>query len=220
MSPWLMDRWWDIGKTATFYAITSLFSYRMTGVHNVPRKGPVLVLANHQSFLDPILVGMPLPRYARFVARQSLTKNRLVARLIGSLRGVLIDQEGSSREGLQATLAALDAGHCVAMFPEGERTYDGKLGEFKPGFSLLVKKTKAPIVPVGIAGAFAAWPRTKKLPTPSPLFMRPTARTIAASVGEPIDPAKYAKMPREEMMADLRRAVQAEIDRAEALRRK
>lgn len=220
MPPWLADRWWDIGKLTCFYTMTSLFSFRMTGSQNIPRKGPALVLANHQSFLDPVIVGLAIPRYVRFVARQTLTKHRAVAALINSLRAILIDHRGFSREGLQATLDSLDQGNCVAMFPEGERTHDGLLEPFKPGFSLLVKKAKAPIIPAGIAGAYAAFPRTKKLPRLAPLFMPPSDATIAISVGRPIDPAKYAKMSREEMMADLQRAVQAEMDRAERLRRK
>ena len=57
MPPWLMDRWWDLGKTTCFYATTALFSYRSIGAHHVPRTGPVLALANHQSFFDPVLKG-------------------------------------------------------------------------------------------------------------------------------------------------------------------
>jgi 1-acyl-sn-glycerol-3-phosphate acyltransferase len=220
MPPWVADRWWDLGKVACFYAMTALFSLRTRGGQNVPRSGPVLVLSNHQTFLDPVLVGLAIPRYIRWVARQTLHKNRFVAGLIASLRAIPIDLEGFSREGLQATLEALASGACVGMFPEGTRTPDGAVHPFKPGFSLLVKRSKAPIVPVGIAGAFAAWPRTQKLPMPSPLFMRPTSRTIAVSVGRLIDPAKYAKASREEILEDLRRSVNTEVTNAERIRRK
>lgn len=220
MPPWVADRWWDLGEVACFYTMTALFSLRMAGGQHVPRTGPVLVLSNHQTFLDPVLVGLAVPRYVSWVARQTLHKNPLFARLISSLRAIPIDHKGFSREGLQATLDALDGGACVGMFPEGERTHDGALEPFKPGISLLIKRARAPIVPAGIAGAYAAWSRHRKLPRLAPLFRPPSDATIAVSVGRPIDPAKYEKASREEMLEDLRRAVRAEMGNAERLRRK
>jgi 1-acyl-sn-glycerol-3-phosphate acyltransferase len=219
MPPWLMDRWWDLGKTTCFYSMTALFSLRTTGAHHVPRDGPVLVLSNHQSFLDPILVGLAVPRYVRFVHRQTLKKNRLLAWVMASLRAIPIDHKGFSRAGLQATLDVLAAGHCVGMFPEGERTHDGKAEPFKPGIALLLKRVKAPIVPVGIAGAYSAFSRHRKIPRLAPLFLPPTDATIAVSVGAPIDPTRFAKRSREEMLDELREAVTVETARANDLRR-
>src|SRR4029079_5990473 len=148
-------------------------------------------------FPAPILVVLAIPRYVRFVHRQTLKKNRLLAWVMASLRAIPIDHKGFSREGLQATLGALSAGNCVGMFPRGERTHDGTVQPFKPGIALLLKRVKAPIVPVGIAGAFAAFSRPQKVPRLAPLFLPPSAATIAVSVGPPIDPAKYAKASRE-----------------------
>jgi 1-acyl-sn-glycerol-3-phosphate acyltransferase len=219
MPPWLMDRWWDLGKTTCFYTTTALWSYRSIGAHHVPRIGPVLALANHQSFLDPILVGLAIPRYVRFVHRQTLKKNPVLAWVMASLRAIPIDHKGFSREGLQVTLDALSAGQCVGMFPEGERTHDGTVEPFKPGIALLLKRVKAPILPVGVAGAYAALSRHRKVPRLGPLFLPPNEATIAVSVGAPIDPAKYAQASREEMLEDLRQAVIAEAARAKGLRR-
>ena len=218
MPPWLMDRWWDLGKTTCFYTTTALWGLRTAGTHHVPRTGPVLALANHQSFLDPVLVGLAIPRYVRFVHRQSLKKNKLLAWWMASLRAIPIDHKGFSREGLQATLDVLSAGNCVGMFPEGERTHDGSVEPFKPGIALLLKRVKAPIVPVGIAGAYRAFSRHMKVPRLSPLFMPSNEATIAVSVGAPIDPAKYAKASRDEMLEGLRQAVIAEVGKAEQLR--
>jgi 1-acyl-sn-glycerol-3-phosphate acyltransferase len=219
MPPWLMDRWWDLGKTTCFYTMTALFSLRTAGTQHVPRSGPVLLLSNHQSFLDPILAGLPIPRYVRFVHRQSLKKNRLLAWVMASLRAIPIDHRGFSREGLQATLDSLAAGNCVGMFPEGERTHDGTVQPFKPGIALLLKRVKAPIVPVGIAGAYGAFPRHRKLPRLGPLFLPPNDATIAVSVGKPIDPTRFAKASREEVLEGLREAVTGEVAMAESLRR-
>jgi 1-acyl-sn-glycerol-3-phosphate acyltransferase len=156
----------------------------------------------------------------RFVHRQTLKRNRLLARVMASLRAIAIDHKGFSREGLQATLDVLSAGHCVGMFPEGERTHDGTVQPFKPGIALLLKRAMAPILPVGIAGAFAAFSRHRKIPRLAPLFLSPIDATIAVSVGPPIDPAKYANASREEMLEDLRDAVKAQAVLANELRRK
>ena len=220
MPPWLADRWWDVGKVACFYTMTGLFSLRTAGSQHVPRTGPVLILSNHQTFFDPVFVGLAVPRYVNWVARQTLYKNPWLDRLISSLRAIPIDHRGFSREGLQATLDALERGACVGMFPEGERTHTGMLEPFKPGISLLIKRTRAPIAPVGIAGGYAAWSRHRKLPRCAPLFLPPTDATIAVSVGKPVDPTKYERASREEMLEDLRSLVRVEMEKAEKLRRK
>jgi 1-acyl-sn-glycerol-3-phosphate acyltransferase len=220
MPAWVDHRIYDAGKVACFYAMTALFSLRTTGGPHVPRTGPVLVLSNHQSFLDPVLVGLAIPRYVTWLTRETLHKNRRFSRMITTLGSIPIDHRGFSREGLQRTLDALDRGACIGMFPEGERTYDGTLESFKPGVALLVKRAKAPIVPAGIAGAYGAWSRHRKVPRLAPLLMPPSDATIAVAVGRPIDPARYAKVSREEMLDDLRRMVREQMTRAEALRRK
>jgi len=220
MSPWIANRWWDFLKLIVFPTVSTLFSLRFSGGQHVPRTGPVLFLCNHQSFLDPVLVSLAIPRYARFLHRQTLQKKKWLTWLMASLRGIPIDHLGFSREGFQAMLDALEHGDCVAMFPEGERTHDGPLGEFKPGIALLIKRAHTPIVPVGITGAYDAWPRDSKLPRLAPRFMPPMAGTIAVSIGKAIQPSRYAKSSREEMLVDLRRAVLEQMDRAESLRRK
>ena len=131
-----------------------------------------------------------------------------------------LPRDSHRADGIQAVLHALGEGQAVLVFPEGERTYTGEFQSLKPGISLLIKRVRCPIVPVGIAGAFAAWSRHVKLPTFSPLLLQPGPSTIAVVVGEPIDPARYAGMEREEMLADLHRSMAAEQVEAERLRRK
>jgi len=219
MPPWVAHRWYDFARTVCFYSLSAAFSLRFPGGQNVPPTGPVLLLANHQSFLDPIFIGVAVPRYMTYLTRETLHKNRSLAGLMTSLGSIPIDHRGFSREGLQQTLHALNRGACIGVFPEGERTRDGTLKPFKPGVSLLINRTKAPIVPAGIAGAYAAFSRHRKLPRLAPFFLPPSEATIAVSVGRPIDASKYEKVSREEMIEDLWQAVRAEMAKAERLRR-
>jgi 1-acyl-sn-glycerol-3-phosphate acyltransferase len=198
----------------------TLFSLRIEGGQYIPRSGPALLVANHQSFLDPILLGLCTSRPLRYLARRTLFKHPLFAALIRALRAVPIDQEGVGKEGLRTILDELQAGEAVVVFPEGERTRDGRMSPLKPGVHLLVRRTQAPIVPIGIAGAFEALPRTARFPTLAPLFLPATRGTIAVAVGRPLKAAHYAALPRDQALGELFVELQQLQARAEELRRK
>jgi len=196
------------------------FSLRSEGSRHVPLSGPVLLIANHQSFLDPLLVGLASRRRLCYLARKSLYKNPAFAWIIRGLNAVPIDQEGVGKEGLRTTLDMLGAGRAVLVFPEGERTHDGVMQELKPGVQLLLKRTSAQVIPVGIAGAYDAWPRWRKYPVTAPLFMPPRPGTIAVSIGRPIAPERLEGLPREELLKVLFDEIHTIATRAERLRRK
>ena len=211
--------WYDVVYWSSFTFFGFGFSFRHSGWANIPKRGPLLLLSNHQSMFDPVMVGLSSRRYLSYLARKNLFEQPLVGPLIRSLNAIPIDRN-MGKDGIQAVLDALGHGQAVLVFPEGERTHDGTVQPLKAGVSLLIKRVKCPIVPVGIAGAFAAWSRFMKWPRPSPLFLPPGPSTIAISIGTPIDPARYEAMKREAMMADLHAALVAQQADAERLRRK
>ncbi len=131
-----------------------------------------------------------------------------------------VDQEGIAKEGLKAILERLKAGEAVLVFPEGNRTPNGEVQPLKAGILLLLKRLDAPIVPVGIAGAFDALPRWRNWPKLSPLFLPPTGAAIAVAIGKPIPARHYRDMPREQVLAELHAELQRVKERAERLRRK
>ncbi|MBM3983294.1 MAG: 1-acyl-sn-glycerol-3-phosphate acyltransferase [Planctomycetes bacterium] len=218
--PNLLGRlWYDCVFWSSFTYFTFGFSIRRAGWKNMPRKGPVLVLANHQSMFDPVMVGLSSRRYLSFLARKTLFDQPVLAPVIRSLNAIPIDRN-MGKDGIQSVLDALGHGRAVLMFPEGERTHDNTVQPLKPGVSLLIKRLSCPIVPVGIAGAFAAWSRFMKVPKMSPLFLPPDPSTIALSVGEPLDPARFASQKRDAMMDDLYDVLKKQHAEAEELRRK
>lgn len=196
------------------------FSLRIRGSRNVPFSGPVLFIANHQSFLDPLLVGLAARRHLSYLARESLFRNPLFAWLIRMHNAVPIHHEGLGIEGLKTVLGLLREGRAVVVFPEGQRTWDGAVHELQAGIQLLIKRARAPIVPVGIAGAYQAWPRSRPFPVPAPLFLPPGSGTIAVEVGHPLHADRYAEMPRQQLLQELYAALHAVHVRAESLRRK
>lgn len=211
--------WYDCVFWSSFTFFTFGFSLRRSGWRNMPRTGPVLVLANHQSMFDPVLVGLSSRRYLSYLARSSLFEQPVLAPIIRSLNAIPIDRT-MGKDGIQAVLDALGKGRAVLMFPEGERTYTGEVQPLKPGVSLLIKRVTCPIVPVGIAGCFAAWSRFHTLPHPSPLLLPPGSSTIALTVGQPIDSARYKGKDRNWVVEDLHRELASQHAAAERLRRK
>jgi len=187
--------YWTIGVLMIF-----THGLRIVGRNRIPKKGPVLLIGNHTSYLDIIVGGLACRRRVFFLARKTLAKNKILAFIMDFYDTTLIDQEGFSRSGLQGVLEHLAKGRVVFVYPEGERTHHGGLARFKPGITLLLRKVQVPIVPIGVAGVFETWPRWRAWPSFAPPFLAWRPQRIGVCVGEPIPPEKYANLFREEML--------------------
>jgi 1-acyl-sn-glycerol-3-phosphate acyltransferase len=221
MSPWLYNLIYEGFYAFSFTTVTFGFSYRMEGKAHVPRNGPLLIVANHQSWFDPFLVGLALPRRIRFMARRTLfTNHPALGAFFRALHIIPVNQEGFAREGLRLTRERLEAGEAVLVFPEGQRSWDGKIGPLMPGVTMLIRQTGANVLPVGIAGAWHAWPRWKLIPILSPFFLPPNQASIAVSVGKILDGKRLAGMERHEILGQLSTKLHHVWERAERLRRK
>jgi 1-acyl-sn-glycerol-3-phosphate acyltransferase len=211
---------YELSYWAFFFFYVIGFSLRVAGRQHLPRRGPTLIIANHQSFLDPVGVGLGVPRHIHFLARKTLFRNPLFGRWLRVVRAVPIDQEGVGKEGIRNVIRSLNAGHAVIVFPEGERCEDGVMHPLRPGIGLLLSRVRATIVPAGIAGAYAAWPRHTPYPVFAPLFQPATRRTVAVVYGKPRDSATLEGLSREEVLTVLHDDIAAAVKQAEALRRR
>lgn len=184
-----------------------MFRYRRRANFSVPRKGPVIVIANHTSSLDPFSFGLGTYRQLIPLSRKTLFKNPIFAAFIKTLQAVPIDLDGIGKDGLRLILDRLYNNESVLIFPEGTRTEDGRVAPFRPGVLLLISKIKCPVVPMGIAGAFEAWPYWKPFPMFSPIFMPGVGKGVAVCCGEPISGELIANMPKKEALNKLYAAV-------------
>jgi 1-acyl-sn-glycerol-3-phosphate acyltransferase len=220
MTGWRGEAFYNVNYWLSMAAMTTWFSYRAEGHENMPGEGPALVIANHQSFIDPVLVGLAVRRHLCYLARKTLWEHWFFRLIAGGFNPVPVNQEGFAREGLKIVWDQLDNGRAVLIFPEGERTADGKVHELRPGIHLLIKKIEMPIVPVGIAGAYEAWPRWRPYPLPAPLFWPAKKGAIGVSIGKPINSECLRDKPREQVLDDLFARIKEVYERAERLRRK
>ncbi|MCU0702819.1 MAG: 1-acyl-sn-glycerol-3-phosphate acyltransferase [Fimbriiglobus sp.] len=170
----------------------------------LPPAGPMLLVCNHLSHMDPPLVGLAVGRPCTYLARHNLFHVPGLRWLIRRLGAVPIDRD-AGKDGLAAVLRLLAEGKPVIMFPEGTRSPDGELQPLKPGVALLVKKAKCPVVPVGLVGAWESWPKGQILPVPAPLGVLGPGRPLGLSFGEPVPVGHYDRMGREDIVADLER---------------
>ena len=124
-----------------------------------------------------VLIGCTFERKVNYLARQSLFRFPL-GPMIRMLDAIPLDRDGLGLSGMKETLRRLRRGEPVLIFPEGTRSKDGEMGPLMPGVCALARRGRAPILPVGIAGAFDAWPRHRWIPYPT---------VVEVHVGEPIE---------------------------------
>ena len=153
------------------------FRWRVYNAGRVPLAAPVVLASNHESFLDPFLVGAGVRRGINYLARESLFRFPVVGWLLRKWNSVPVDREGGGARGLKAILERLLAGGAIILFPEGTRTRDGKLQAARSGIGLTVIKSAAPVVPVRVFGTYAAYGRHLRWPRP---------RRVAVKYGEPM----------------------------------
>ena len=173
-------------KTLTYHFLRSvcwLFlkvycRMRIEGAEKIPKTGGCVLAANHASHLDIPIVSTITLRHVAFVARDTLDESWFLSFIMRETRAVLVKRGTADRRAIRAMVDHLVVGDCVAIYPEGTRTHDGKIGEFKGGAVLAARMGKVPIVPVGIDGGYRLMSRHMTIPRPAKLVVR---------IGDPID---------------------------------
>lgn len=151
---------------------SAYFSAKIEGVEHVPKEGPCLILSNHASYLDPLLVGIAIPREVQFLARQEILEWPILGRMMQQNTHA-IRREGIDRQAIALCREILKAGWPLVMFPEGTRSTDGRVYRPRGGFAWILETLpEVPCVPVYLSGTFDALKRGAFLPRPSPVEVR------------------------------------------------
>lgn len=157
---------YDILKPLAVAFMRVYFRLEMRGREHVPRQGPVLLVANHSSALDPPLVGGAAPRPLSFLAKASLFEIPLFGALIRRLHARPLRREGADAGAMRTALRILQEGAALLVFPEGTRGPEGTLREPKAGAAMLAVLAGVPVVPVFISGSGRALAKGRRLPRP------------------------------------------------------
>ena len=192
--------WYDALRIFCRIYASAVLKIRCDGRENIPTSGGALVVANHQSQLDPLLFGMAFDGRLNYLARQSLFRFTLFRWLIQSLDAIPIDRDGTGLGGLKETLKRLKRGEMVLIFPEGTRTEDGEIGLLKPGFLSVAKRSGVPLLPIVVEGAYESWPKGQAVPLP---------KVIQVEIGQPITPEEIQRLSEQEIMAKLDQRLRA-----------
>jgi 1-acyl-sn-glycerol-3-phosphate acyltransferase len=162
------------------YRFLFKFYFRWRVFHNerVPLQGPVILAANHASFLDPPLVGSGLKRDINYLARKSLFRYPVLGWILRAVNAVPVDRDGGGAAGLKAIMDRLRDGGAIILFPEGTRTLNGELQSARSGIGLTVIKSVAPVVPVRVFGTYEAWGKGVGFPRP---------HRVVVKYGEPMN---------------------------------
>ena len=190
-------------------SLSTFFGYRALWRGRVPARGGVLLVSNHQSYLDPALVAAGVPRMMSFMARRTLFRNPLFRWLIASTNAFPISREGRDTAAMREAIRRLEAGEALLVFPEGTRTRDGTVGRMRAGVDLLARRARVPVVPVAIDGAFEAWPKHAK---------GMTFHHIRVGFGPRIEAAEVARMSRSELRQRVRKDIVALLGELRSLR--
>lgn len=179
---------------------------------SLPNEGAVILAANHASYLDPPIIGMVFPQKLRFVAWDGLFRVPLLGPMIRALGAVPVSPENKNSAAglLRQVIGFIENGHSVLIFPEGQRTLDGRLQPLEGGAALVAMKTGAPVVPIWIEGTWEAYP---------PHYLLPRPHKITVTFGDPIRPDRLpGEMPEKEkrnfLNGELLRALETMRDEA------
>lgn len=136
-----------------------LFGLRVVGEENVPRSGPVILASNHVSYLDPILVGVSVPRRVYYMAKEEIFKNLLISWFMKKLQAFPVSRGRLGSSTMKKALQIVKMGKMILLFPEGTRGDGSSLLKAKPGIGIIAGRSGAPLVPVFLHGPEKVLPR-------------------------------------------------------------
>jgi 1-acyl-sn-glycerol-3-phosphate acyltransferase len=190
------------------------FRLEIHGREHIPATGAFIVSPIHRSNLDTPILGAITRRRLRHMGKESLWRSRFFGWFLTTLGGFPVERGTADRDALRASMAVIERGEPLVMFPEGTRQYGPEIAEMFDGPAYVACRTGTPILPVGIGGSEAAMPKGAK-------WVRPVKMVIV--IGAPIvppEPAEGARVPRRvvrDVTGQLGEAIQALFDEAQAL---
>jgi 1-acyl-sn-glycerol-3-phosphate acyltransferase len=169
----------------------------------IPRRGPLIIASNHQSFLDPWFIGIAFPRPIRYLMTSAWYDRSAAWRAVFRAFGTEPVRDGAGRT-IEAVCRILERGEVVGVFPEGRVSDDGSLRPFRRGIALMAARSQAPVLPVAIRGSYDALPRHARIPRP---------RRVRVRLGRTMRPPTTERSPTPESATQFVTDLRDEIER-------
>jgi len=175
--------------------INIVYRIRPTGLENIPKEGPAIVVSNHVSFMDPIILSGSVVRPMRFVMYYKIFKMPFLSFIFRNAKAIPIasktEDEELMNEAFDKVDAELAAGNIVCIFPEGGLTTDGEIQRFRPGLEKIIARRPVPVIPVALGRLWGSWFSRRKggglRKIPGRLFAR-----VPVIIGEAVQPAEVS----------------------------
>ncbi|HSV32017.1 MAG TPA: lysophospholipid acyltransferase family protein [Atribacteraceae bacterium] len=150
-----------LSKYIALFLLHVLFRLRTSGRENFPNHGPVIIVSNHSSYLDPIVIGCAAPRRVHFVAKEELFRSKAAAFFLKQLGAFPLKRSEGDRHAVKTIFTLLKQGRVVCLFPEGTRN-EGRILPLRSGAVKLLQKSGVSIVLAGVRGTYESWPRGRR----------------------------------------------------------
>lgn len=182
----------------------ALGGLRVEGREHVPATGPVLLLPNHLSDVDPVALGIALPRVAWYMAKSDLFEIRVLGPFLRFMRAFSVRQGFADRAAIRQAEALLAQGEALVLFPEGHLSETGRMEPFQPGAALIALRSGATVIPVGILNTPAMLPYGELTPRRAP-------RPVTVRFGAPLRLDDLASWPRRDALEEATRRIEAAV---------
>lgn len=196
--------WLTTSSLSVFFKL--FYRHKVYGLEHI-KIGRGIIAPNHTSFFDPPIVAASWPGEASFLARKSLFDSPIFGCLIRQLNAHPIDAAAHDLASLKLMCHLLAENKTLVIFPEGKRSYDGKLGTIKSGIGMLAMRCQSPIIPVYLSGVYEVWNRYQRFP-------KLTGRT-ACIFGSPIEWETFQHLKKKEAQEAMAVAVKEAIEKLE-----
>ena len=171
---------YKICRSICYLVVILFWSLKIKGGNFVNHKGPLILAANHVSYLDPVIVGISVKRPIIFIAKKEVFDIPILSFILRKLGVIPVDKKNINPASVKKIITLLKKGHIIGIFPEGTRSLNGQLLKLNSGMIKIALQTNAPIIPIGINGTFDIYPPHAKIPA---FFKR---KNIYVNFGKPI----------------------------------
>ena len=143
--------WYTVAKILGTIAVHTICPVTYRHTERLRREGPCIFICNHQSWMDPVVVALPVKkRQVTFLGKKELTGNPILRTLVLGMRMIVVDRHNSDMEAMRACMRVIREGGILGIFPEGTRHHRGVMEELENGASLIALRSKAPVIPIYI----------------------------------------------------------------------